>query len=339
MAETISLKTNVELGVVPTHIKFVGGLVPDDNGRLPRGEDGQLLVVSEMAKLTAASPVKIQSAQVTAFPGVDAGDTDDLMTSLRALDLEVHIIMMVGGADPMNPDDEDAVVEMLVSGIEVAKKYGITQIASTSIEAWMQPGATPKTGADFEAAVAQNVKVHCRAAREADVANSCVKNWHIEFLRGGEFQTFTDIQKCWEFVKAANAELGTKFFKIMVDAAHCGDSTLNIPENEALIAEIAESDEMGMFHASAKTTRGCLSTDDGWVGALLAAAALTGKLEYVFVELFHHEDPALEGLRNLDPGHGLDTTDGRTYSEAVLDGVESVARRLNNLVLRGMLKN
>lgn len=339
MAETISLKTNVELGVVPTHIKFVGGLVPDENGRLPRGDDGELLVVTEMKKLTEASPVKIQSAQVTAFPGVDAGDTEDLMTGLRALGLEVHIIMMVGGADPMNPDDEDAVVEMLVAGIEVAKKYGITQIASTSIEAWMQPGATPKTGADFDAAVAQNVKVHCRAAREADVANSCVKNWHIEFLRGGEFQTFTDVQKCWEFVKAANAELGTKFFKIMVDAAHCGDSGLSIPENEALIAEIAASDEMGMFHASAKTTRGCLSTDDGWIGALLAAAAKTGKLEYVFVELFHHEDPALEGLRNLDPGHGLDTTDGRTYSEAVLDGVEWVSRRLNNLVLRGMLKN
>ena len=107
MAETISLKTNVELGVVPTHIKFVGGLVPDDNGRLPRGEDGQLLVVSEMAKLTEASPVKIQSAQVTAFPGVDEGDTEDLMSGLRGLGLEVHIIMMVGGADPMNPDDED----------------------------------------------------------------------------------------------------------------------------------------------------------------------------------------------------------------------------------------
>ncbi len=339
MAQSITLNTNVELGVVPTHIKFVGGLVPDDDGRLPRGEDGQLLVVAEMAKLTEASPVKIQSAQVTAFPGVDAGDTEDLFSGLRALDLEVHIIMMVGGADPMNPDDEDAVVEMLVAGIEVAKKYGITQIASTSIEQWMTPGATPKTGAEFEAAVAQNVSAHCRAVREANVLDSCIQNWHIEFLRGGEFQTFTDVAKCWEFVKAANADLGAKFFKIMVDAAHCGDSTLSIPENEALIAEIAASDEMGMFHASAKTTRGCLSTDDGWIGALLAAAAQTGKLEYVFVELFHHEDPALEGLRNLDPGHGLDTTDGRTYSEAVLDGVEWVARRLNNLVLRGMLKN
>lgn len=339
MAQEISLNTNVELGVVPTHVKFVGGLVPDDEGRLPRGDDGNLIVVSEMAHLTSVSPVKIQSAQITAFPGVHEGDMDDMITGLRALDLEVHIIMMVGGADPMNPNDEDAVVEMLKSGIEVAKKYGITQIASTSIEEWMKPGATPKTGADFEAAVAQDAKVHCRAYREADVANSCIKNWHIEFLRGGEFQTFTDVQKCWEFVKAANAELGTKFFKIMVDAAHCGDSDLSIPENEALIAQIAESDEMGMFHASAKTTRGCLTTDDGWIGALLAAAAKTGKLEYVFVELFHHEDPALQGLRDLDPGHGLDTRDGRTYSEAVLDGVKDVAHRLNNLVLRGYLKN
>ncbi|MFT5413586.1 MAG: hypothetical protein ACI9NC_006341, partial [Verrucomicrobiales bacterium] len=60
--------------------------------------------------------------------------------------------------------------------------------------------------------------------------------------------------------------------------------------------------------------------------------------EYVFVELFHHEDPALQGLRDLDPGHGLDTTDGRSYSEAVIDGVVDVTRRLNNLVLRGFLK-
>ena len=28
----ITLKPNIELGVVPTHIKFVGGLVPDENG-------------------------------------------------------------------------------------------------------------------------------------------------------------------------------------------------------------------------------------------------------------------------------------------------------------------
>ena len=73
------------------------------------------------------------------------------------------------------------------------------------------------------------------------------------------------------------------------------------------------------------------------IGALLSAAARTGKLEIVFVEVFHHEDAALEGLRNLDSGHGIDTTDGRDYDQVVLDGLADVARRLNNLVARKML--
>lgn len=339
MAQSFSLKTRVQLGVVPTHIKFVGGLVPDEEGRLPRGADGRLLVVSEMEAIRDASPVPVQNAQVTIFPGVDEGDTDEMFAGIRDLGMGLHPIMMVGGADPMDPADEEKVAAMLASGLRVAKKHGVTQVASTSIEQWMQPGATPKTGEAFDAAVAQNVRAHLRAWREAGVEGSCIDTWHIEFLRKGEFQTFNDIAKCWAFVKAANAELGSKFFKIMVDAAHCGDSGLSIPENEALIAQVAAAGEMGTFHASAKTTRGCLSTDDGWIGALLAAAAKTGQLKYVFVEIFHHEDPALEALRQLDPGHGIDTTDGRTYREAVIDGVVDVARRLNNLVTRGYLES
>ena len=34
----------------------------------------------------------------------------------------------------------------------------------------------------------------------------------------------------------------------------------------------------------------------------MSAAARTGELKFVFVELFHHEDSALQGLRDLDPG-------------------------------------
>jgi hypothetical protein len=237
----------------------------------------------------------------------------------------------------MNPDDEDQVVEMLVGGLAAAKKNGVEHVSSTSVEAWMAPGAKPKKGKEFEAAVAQNVKVHTRAVREFGIEGSGIKAWHIEFLRGGEFQTFTDIGKIWKFVSAANAELSEPFFKVMVDAAHCGDSVLTIPENEVLIGEIAKAGALGIFHASAKTTRGCLSTDDGWIGALMTACAKTGCLEMAFVELFHHEDPALEALRDLDPGHGLDTTDGRSYDEAVIDGLVDVARRLNNLKTRGML--
>jgi len=118
----------------------------------------------------------------------------------------------------------------------------------------MQEGAKPKTGAEFEAAVAQVAKVHVRAYQEAGVAGSCVESWDLEFLRGGEFQTFTSLARIWELVKEANKQIGTPYFKVMVDAAHCGDSVLTIEENQALIAQIAKADEMGMFHCSAKTT-------------------------------------------------------------------------------------
>jgi len=333
----IELKSQVKIGVVPTHLKFVGGLVPDDNGRLPRNEDGNLVVAANMEKLVAATQAKLSCVQVPYFPGLDASDVSEMVTSFKKNDLQVHFIMMVGGADPMEPGDEDAVVAMLVGALNAAKEHGIEHVSSTSVEAWMQPEATPKVGAEFEAAVAQNVKVHTRAAREADIENSCIKAWHIEFLRGGEFQTFTDIGKIWEFVNAANQEMGRPFFKVMVDAAHCGDSVLSIPENEAMVVEIAKAGALGIFHASAKTTRGCLSTDDGWIGALLTACAKTGDLEFAFVEVFHHEDPALEALRALDSRHGVDTTDGRTYDQTVLDGVVDVARRLNNLATRGVL--
>jgi hypothetical protein len=57
----------------------------------------------------------------------------------------------------------------------------------------------------------------------------------------------------------------------------------------------------------------------------------------VYVEMFDHEDPALEPLRQLEPGHGIDTTDGRSYTGVVADGLVDVARRLNNLVARGRL--
>lgn len=337
MATNITLKANIELGVVPTHIKFVGGLVPDEAGKLPRDADGTLRSLAEMKHLQDLSRVKITSVQMPSFPGADAEDVHELLSGLQELGLIVHLILMVGGADPMNPADEDAVVAMLVDGLTAAKSHHVAHVASTSVEEWMKEGAARKEGADFDAAVAQLAKVHTRAYKEAGVEGSCIEAWHFEFLRGIEFQTFTDLGRIATVTRAANAALGKPFFKAMVDAAHCGDSPLSISENEALIAELGASGDLGLFHASAKTTRGCLSTDDGWIGALLTACAKTGQLQQVFVELFHHEDPALEALRKADPKHGIDTTDGRTYSETVADGLADTARRINNLVARGIL--
>jgi hypothetical protein len=338
VSEKIFLKPKIELGVVPTHIKFVGGLAPDENGRFPRNADGVLMVVAEMKTLTEQSPVKISCVQIPFFAGADAAEVEEMISQLRALDLDVHLIIMVGGANPMNAADEDTIVAQLVPSLKAAVAHGISNVSSTSIEEWMKDGELPRTGADFDAAVAQNVRVHLRVYQEAGLEGSCVKNWHIEFLRPGEFKTFTSAEKGWKFVAAANKALGKKFFKLLVDAAHCGDSGVSIAENQQVIADIAAAGELGIFHCSSKTTRGCLTTDDGWVGALLASAAATGELKHVFVEFFHHEDPALQLLRDLDSGHGVDTRDGRSYTQVTIDGLADTAHRLNNLAARGILK-
>lgn len=336
MSETITLKPKVNLGVVPTHIRFVGGLVPDENGKFPRDADGTLRVVSGMRLLAQASPVRMTCVQIPFFASADPAEVAEMIEGLRALELEIHFIIMVGGANPMNPADEDAVVSQLVSSIKAAITHGVRHVSSTSIEEWMSADEA-RVGAAFEAAIAQNVKVHLRVYEEAGVEGSCVEDWHIEFLRPGEFKTFTSLDRVWAFVSAANKALGRKFFKLLVDASHCGDSGLSIAENQDLIARIGAAGELGIFHASTKTTRGCLSTDDGWIGALLTAMAKTGELRHVFVEVFDHEDPALELLRQLEPGHGIDTRDGRTYLETTTDGLADVARRLNNLKARGIL--
>ena len=125
MAIQIKNKSKVEIGVVPTHLMFVGALAPDESGKLPRTNSGDLKIVSGMRLLCRTSPVKLNNVQVTLFPGTDAKDLDDMFKGLRALKLQVHLIMMVGGANPLNPKDEDAVVEMLNSGLAVAKKYKV----------------------------------------------------------------------------------------------------------------------------------------------------------------------------------------------------------------------
>jgi len=338
MSEKIHLTPMVNLGILPTHLRFAGALQPDGNGRFPRNEAGEIGVVAGVGELLEISPVGFGCVQVSIFPGTDPGDIGELVGGLKALGLEVDFVLMVGGVNPMNPADEEAVLAQLLPSLKAAVAHGTRHVSSTSIEEWMSAGETRREGADFEAAIAQNVKLHLRAYEEAGLEGSSVASWNIEFLRPGEFKTFTSLDRGWAFVSAVNKALGKPFFKILVDSAHCGDSGLSMSENEELITRIAEAGELGVFHASAKTTRGCLSSDDGWTSVLLTAMAETGKLKHVYLEVFDHEDPGLETLRRLDPRHGVDTRDGRSYAEVLADGLRDIAHRLNNLDARGILK-
>ena len=248
MPASLTLKPDIALGVVPTHVKFVGGLVPGDDGKFPRESDGRLFAVAEMDRICQRSPVRPTCVQISTFPGADESETSEMIVGLQELGLDVHLIMMVGGANPMDPADEDTVVSQLMESLRPALKHKVASVSSTSIEEWMNG----PEDVDFDSAIAQNVKLHIRAARESGLLDSDISAWHIEFLRPGEFKTFTNLDKAWSFIKAANKELGRNFFKILIDAAHMGDSGLTIPENQKLISEIAAADHLGIFHASAK---------------------------------------------------------------------------------------
>ena len=189
----------VSLGVVPTHIGFADGLAPDDAGRLPRDSHGILCAVAEMQLFcpgpgqnprasgkapAAAGPAVPTAVQIPYFAAANQDDVAELVAGLREdCGLDVHFIAMVGGVDPMAAADEDAVVEQLVPSLEACIRHSVSEVSSTSIEAWMAPDAKRKDGAALEAAVEQNINVHLRAYAEAGLAGSCVQNWHIEFLR------------------------------------------------------------------------------------------------------------------------------------------------------------
>ncbi len=336
MSHSIILNAPVELGIVPTHLKFVGCLVPDGEGRFPRNAAGEIEVVAGVRELVEKSPVAFSCVQVSLFPGTKPEELDVLVHGLKGLGLEVDFVLMVGGVNPMNPADEDAVLAQLLPSLKSAVQHGARHVSSTSLEEWMS--AEPaREGADYQAAMEQIAKLHVRAYQEAGLEGSTVQSWNIEFLRPGEFKTFTSLQKGWECIHHINQKLGKPFFKILVDAAHCGDSGVPLADNLALVQKIADAKELGVFHASAKTTRGCLSSDDGWIAAMLTAMAKTGALHLVYVEMFDHTDAALAPLRALEPGHGVDTTGGRSYTDVMADGLGDIARRLNNLAARGIL--
>ena len=336
MSHSIILKAPVELGIVPTHLKFVGGLVPDGEGRFPRNAEGEILVVAGVRELVEKSPVAFSCVQVSLFPGTKPEELDVLVAGLKQLGLEVDFVLMVGGVNPMNPADEDAVLAQLLPSLKSAVRLGARHVSSTSLEEWMSAEPAHE-GADYEAAMEQIARLHVRAYQEAGLEGSTVQSWNIEFLRPGEFKTFTSLQKGWECIHRINRKLGKPFFRILVDAAHCGDSGVPLADNIALLPKIAAANELGVFHASAMTTRGCLSSDDGWIAAMLTAMAKTGALHLVYVEMFDHTDDALAPLRALEPGHGVDTTGGRSYTDVMADGLGDIARRLNNLAARGIL--
>ena len=129
-------KSGIKLGVLPTHAGFVGALVPEE-GRLPRNSNGAIIVLEEIKAMVRLSPIKIDLTQVSVFPGTDLNDLDGLFQGVASLGLELQTVLMVGGVNPWNPEDEGRTVSQLIDGLKIAKQYGIKTVSSTSFEEWM----------------------------------------------------------------------------------------------------------------------------------------------------------------------------------------------------------
>jgi len=323
----VTTTDQVRLGVCPAHFQFATTLVPDAEGKMPRNPDGELRVLARLKTFQKNSPIKLSVIPIFVFSGTQEDDVREVLKGIQELGLAPETILMISGADPMSPEDEDRFVEICVGILNLAKEAGIQAVSSTTFEQWMDP-APEKTGEAYEAAVAQLVKGHQRVYEEADLANSSIQSWNIEFLRPVEFSTFTNIQRSWDVVKKLNESIQTNFFRVLVDASHCGDSGLSVEENRVAIREIASAGALGAFHASSKTTRGCLTSDEGWINALLTTCLETGKLDTVIVEAFDHTDEGLQPLRDAVAGHGVDTTQGRSYDQLIYDGLVLVNSKI-----------
>ncbi len=320
----------VKIGFVPSHIGLAKAHIPDDQGNLARSPQGSLILLDGIEQTCKQAPVAIDVIQVMTFPGVVDKDLDELINGIKNLGIEPQLILMIGGVNPMDALDEDAAVELLLAPLKVAKRHGIRNVGSTSAEAWMDTPA-PKNKEEYRERVAQIVQLHHRVYQEANLEESCIESWSLEYLRPGEMNTFTSISKIQPVVSVLNKRIGKSFFKILVDAAHCGDGEMSVEENAECIRQLAESGELSVFHASVHTTRGCLSSDNGWIAPLLKVFAEVGCLEYAIVEVFKHTDPILEPLRKYDANHGVDTTYGRAYTDIVIHNLVNLTHQLNYL--------
>ncbi|MDB4466567.1 hypothetical protein N9077_02560, partial [bacterium] len=150
--------SGIQLGILGTHLGFLDALVPDENGKLPRNADGEFVVAAGAREIIELSPVKVDLIQISSFGTTQPDEKDALIAAVRELGLEPQLVMMVGGVNPMKPDDEDEALAQLMVNLNAALRNNIVQVNSTSVETWME-GTPPANEEEFQARVTQNIKL------------------------------------------------------------------------------------------------------------------------------------------------------------------------------------
>lgn len=317
--------TGVKTGAVIVQNSF-GDFFPVD-GNLPRDEQNHLIALKGMDELAEASEILMNVVQIPVFPGTKQADIDELIWGLKGRGYEPQLILMVMGGDPMNPADEDVVKKDLWEGVQTAIRNLLPGVSSTSLEKWMS-WQDEKTSTDYDDAIVQLAQLHARVYTEQNMELSAIESWNIEFLRPGEMMTFTNLQKAWEVVQAMNEAIGgKKFFKVLVDSAHCGDSWEGIDATTELLEKMIKAGDVNMVHGSVATTRWHHASDEGMRAAVISTA-VRNWVKLVVDEVFNPKDGALENLIKAKLGFGVNTGLGMSQTEILAANVKDTARRV-----------
>ena len=150
--------SGIDLGILGTHLGFIDALVPDEHGNLPRNADGDLVVFAGSREICELSPVKVDAIQISSFGGTKSDDIDELINNLKSLGLEAQLVMMVGGVNPMNPDDEDGAVDCDDSECESSSEcyvfeptaFGLTFVGGFDGEGLVSYAGQDSAGAPFD---------------------------------------------------------------------------------------------------------------------------------------------------------------------------------------------
>lgn len=325
--------TDVKVGFASLQGWF--GLYIGEEGKLPR-VDGNLNALEEIRAVVENARVQIDVVQVPYFNGTDVVDANELLTWIKETGAEAQMILMIG-TDPMVPENRTTVINELREWLEIAKNHGVKNIAATGFEAWMS--CPERKGEDFDAAVATLATLYADLYEELKLWESSIENIDMEFLRKGEMNTFTDIEKAAVAVRAINAELSRRwlrdkpFYRVMPDSAHMGDSELSRERNEAAMVDLASTRELGNFHYSTPTYRWDDSASN-WANAHYMSVAVRCQVWQVCWELFNPNDPILKPLKTF--WFGLDTNFGNSR-EATVRTLENMVRQLVNAHVTGQL--